>query len=88
MPLLGREADGAVAVGWVLEGREQRLDLRGRGDADAFGWSGVDGCSHGTEPVVEEELHESPAGRVTDQDGRRLELADDRLEMLDDRRHR
>ena len=38
--------------------------------------------------MVEEKLYEGTAGGVADQDGRRLELADDRLEMLDDRRHR
>jgi hypothetical protein len=70
VPLLVRQADGAVAVGRVLEDWERRLDLRQREGADALGRSGVDGHARGTEAVVEEDLHESPAGEVADQDGR------------------
>jgi hypothetical protein len=38
--------------------------------------------------VVEQDLGEHAAGGVADDDRRRFELADDRLEALDDRRDR
>jgi hypothetical protein len=34
--------------------------------------------------MIEQDLHERAARGVTDQDGRRRELADQRLEMFDD----
>jgi hypothetical protein len=39
--LLFGEPNRLVAVGWVLEEREERADLCDRGYPDALGWRGV-----------------------------------------------
>ena len=88
VPLLEREADGAVAVGGVLEHREGRLDLRQRHALDALGRGRVDRHADRAEAVVEQDLREHAAGRVAHDDRRRVERADDGLEVLDDLRHR
>jgi hypothetical protein len=77
-----------MPVGGVLEDRERRLDLRQRKRTNAFGRSGVDSDTRGTEAVVQKNLHERSAGGMTDQDGRGLQPADDPLQKLDDRGHR
>ena len=69
-PLLVGEADRLVAIGGVLEHRERRADLGQRRRPHALGRSRADGDAGSTEAVVEEDLGERAAGRVTDDDRR------------------
>jgi len=59
--LLFGEAHGLVAVGRVLEDREERADLGDRDHPDALRRHGVDGDAGGAVAVVEQDLGEQPA---------------------------
>lgn len=87
VPLLEVHRDRLVPVRRALQHRERRLDLRERYDAHALGRCGAHRDAGGAEPVVEEDLRERATGRVADDDRRGVQLADHRLEVVDDGRH-
>jgi len=75
-----------VPVGWILQHREARLYLGQRYHGDTLGRGRVDRNAHGTEATIQEDLRKGASGGVADENGRRLDPADDRLEMGDDLR--
>ena len=85
LPLLGRQADGLVPVGRVLQHRPRRLHLRQGDDLHALGRGGIDRHADGSEAVVEEDLGEHAAGRMPDQDRGLTDPLHDLLEVVDDR---
>ena len=88
VPLLARERDGTLALRDVEEYRCKGPQLVRWGGAHALGRRRVERNARGADAAVEEQLHESAAGRVPNEDGRRAELADGRFEVGDDLRDR
>src|SRR5215208_3953128 len=84
VPLLWGKANGLVAVGWVLQDREGRPDLRDGDDPDTLGGHRVYDHACCTVAVVEQYLCKQSARRVAHDDRRLVELIDDAPYVLDD----
>src|SRR3954447_19758880 len=82
--LVGREGDDAVARRRMRQRGGRRLQRGERQDEDALRGRRAERHARAAEAAIEQQLDDQPAEGVADQHGRLVELADQRLVMVDD----
>src|SRR3954471_24623146 len=82
--LLERQRDDSVPRRGMRERRGGRLQRRERQDEDALGRRRAERDAHTSDATVEEQLDDQAPEGVADQDGRLVELADQRLIVVHD----
>jgi hypothetical protein len=82
--LVGREGDDAVARRRMRQRGGRRLQRGERQDEDALWRRRAERHARAAEAAIEQQLDDQPAEGVADQHGRLVELADQRLVVVDD----